>query len=45
MNIPEDELVAFKAELESSAEYQDILKTDSKYQGMAEAARCVLGGL
>jgi hypothetical protein len=45
MNIPEEELAAFKAEIESSAEYQDILKTDSKYQGMAEAARCVLGGL
>ena len=45
MNIPEDELAAFKAEIEKSPEYQDILKTDSKYQGMAEAARCVLGGL
>ena len=45
MNIPEDELVAFKAEIEGKAEYMEILKTDSKYQGMAEAARCVLGGL
>jgi len=45
MNIPEEELAAFKAEIESSADYQEILKTDSRYQGLAEAARCVLGAL